>query len=480
MKNSSSARSSKNCESQNCSKFFTAPNIWDIVIVCFVLLAVIAPATSFGIAPHQLLVLANRNEPTSVSIAKSYVRNRNIPRQNLVLLDITSSDGGRYESMTREDFTSQIWDPARIMMSHRDLSHILAWVYSTHIPFRVDANPPVSIHGLTFARNNLPIGSNDISRAEYVSPLFAGPSAPGGPSRPPMGLSVYARQLKARMPIPSMSLGYVGERGNTEAEVRDCLHRSIAADATSPTGAVFFIMQDDIRSKVRRWQIEPVVETLKRVNVSGFITNGVPQNQRGVLGVMMGKANVSPLDIGLFTKGSIGEHLTSFGATFDQPSQTKISRWISAGVSGTAGTVCEPLAIWAKFPHARMYEHYTAGCSLIESFYASVRMPLQTYFVGDPLTAPWKADSSMRVIGITEGGVVQEDTSIDLYIQAPAGVLYSQVQYFLNGKLDGEGERYILKPQALSPGLHTFRAVAYEANPIRNSVSAEVRFRVVE
>jgi uncharacterized protein (TIGR03790 family) len=433
-----------------------------------------------GLAPHEVLVIANRNEPVSVALAQTYIRNRDIPRQNLVFVQIESSRAGEYVSMSRDAFTRDIWDPVQQLISQRDLKHILAWVYSTHIPFRIDTDPPVSLHGLTFVRNRLPTGTNDISRAEYVSPIFLGPSSPNGRAIASMDLSIVAQQLRANMPIPSMSFGFMGARGNTKKEIQDCLARGLRADATSPTGSVFFVQQDDIRSKVRTWQFPSVVETLQARNVIGYITNAIPQSQTGILGVMMGNAIVNPTEMGAFMDGAIGEHLTSFGAMFDHPSQTKISSWISAGASGTAGTVCEPLAIWAKFPHARMYAHYVAGCSLIESFYYSVRMPLQTYFIGDPLATPWKSPARMRIGGVEDGDIVKQETPIDLYIQAMPGLQYAEFHYFINGKLVGEGTNYTLKPQELAAGLHTFRAVAYEAGPIRNSVTAEVRFRIVE
>ncbi|MFU8780622.1 MAG: TIGR03790 family protein [Kiritimatiellia bacterium] len=442
---------------------------------CVLFAYLLSVPSVMAVAPHELLVLANRNEPVSVRIAQAYIQRRQIPRQNLVLLDLAAS--ADYVSMSRASFTREVWMPAQRAISQRRLDHILAWVFSTHIPFRVDHNPPVSLQGLVFVRNELP-GDNAIVRAEYVSPLFAGPAAPQGQVRASHSFAFAAEGLGSQMPIPSMTLGYIGTRGNSEEQILQIIERGKSADGTSPRGVVYFVTQDDIRSRVREWQYGPVAETLRSFRREAVVTNALPQGAAAVIGIMMGAADVDLSGIGSFVPGAMGEHLTSFGATFDQAGQTKVTRWVDAGVTGTAGTVTEPLAIWAKFPHARFYVHYLSGCTLIESYYLSVRTPLQTMFLGDPLVAPWAVAASLRIAGIAEGEVVTDPRSIDLHIQAPFGTQYGRVVYLLNGQIAGEGTSFVLDPASLPPGLHELRAVAYRAGFIQSPVFDVVRFRI--
>ncbi len=443
-----------------------------------VLFSWLGAISAAGLAPHELLVLANRHEPASVRIAQTYIRERSVPRQNLILVSVPPDDAGDYVSISRENYTRQIWEPVQTAIRLRGLEHVLGWVFSTHLPYRVDGDPPVSVQGLTFVRNQLP-SREAIAKAEYESPLFAGPSAPNSGMRLSHSLFPASQVLGAEMPIPSMALGYIGPRGNREEEVLAMLARSRSADASAPSGTVYFVEhEDEIRSRVRAWQFAPVVAMLQRMGVEAVITNKVPVGAPAVLGVMLGAREVDPSSMGVFLPGAVGEHLTSFGATFDLETQTKISRWIAAGVSGTAGTVTEPYAVWAKFPHARFYVHYRSGATLLESFYLSLRTPLQTFLLGDPLTAPWAPAAHLRIGGLEEGEVVAAARSIDIHIQAPRGTHYARFLYLINGRVVGEGTSFVLDPMELPPGLHVLRAVAYRAGHIQSPVFGEVRFQI--
>ena len=91
------------------------------------------------------------------------------------------------------------------------------------------------------------------------------------------------------------------------------------------------------------------------------------------------------------------EHLTSESAKFTSASQTKLTAWLNAGVTASAGTVSEPYANWKKFPSAFYFCHYITGCTVIESFYQSVSSPLQVLFVGEPLAAPWAPRGKVEI-----------------------------------------------------------------------------------
>lgn len=435
-------------------------------------------AVAWGQAPHEVLVVANRREAASVRIAQAYVQQRGIPRQNLVLLSIDPGAEGNYSSIARADYTTQIWEPVQAAVQRRGLEHTLAWVFSTHIPYRVEHDPPVSVQGLTFVRNVLP-SRDAIIKAEYESPLFAGPSAPQGRQRATHGLGVAAQVLGDRMPLPSISLGYMGPRGNSEAEILRMLARSVRADGSAPSGSVYLVTGEDIRARVRTWQFAPVVAALAQMGMEAVVTNVLPQGAAALFGVMVGERTVDPARMGTFVPGAVAEHLTSFGAAFDVEAQTKISRWVAAGVSGTAGTVTEPYAVWAKFPHARLHLHYRVGATLLESFYLSLRSPLQTYVLGDPLTAPWAPPfAQLGIAGVTEGEHITAPRTIDLHIRAPKGTQFARFVYLVNGQLAGEGPSFTLDPADVPPGLHVLRAVAYRAGALGHSVHGEVRFRI--
>ncbi len=447
------------------------------IVYCVLLSLLWGALNVFGLGAHELLVIANRNDPVSVRIARHYMHQRHVPRQNLVLLNILPDDDGNYLSIGRDAFTKQIWEPVCRAISQRNLEHVLAWVFSTHIPFRVDSSPPVSVQGLVFVRNRN-LSHDEIARAVYASPLFVGPSRPDDVLLPPRSIQIAAKSLRDDMPIPAMALGYIGPRGNTESEVMEMLEKSIAADTSSPSGSVFFVTGNDIRAQAREWQFHRVQDQLQKMGMDAVITNQLPRRAESILGIMMGTRHVEPDQIGNFIPGAVAEHLTSYGAFFDNPSQTKISRWIAAGATGTAGTVTEPYAVWAKFLHARFYMHYRSGYSLLESYYLSLRHPLQSFLIGDPLMRPWAPQARLQIAGLRNQEMLRTPREIRVDITAPAGVRYDRVVYLINGLIAGEGRQFRLDPATLEPGLYELRAVGYRAGLVSTPISDMVQFQI--
>jgi len=111
----------------------------------------------FALGPHEILVLAHGSEPDSIEVAKAYARMRHVPDANVVVLHMPAWRSGQAPVIRPEDFTRLIWGPATQAAKARGIDdHILAWVYSTHFPIRIDSQPPVSLQGLTFMRNHMP------------------------------------------------------------------------------------------------------------------------------------------------------------------------------------------------------------------------------------------------------------------------------------------------------------------------------------
>ncbi len=440
------------------------------------LAALTLPSAALG--PHELLVLANAREPESLSVAETYMRWRDIPLVNLITLDLGPDHPAPLIEMSPESFTTDIWDPVQRIMRARGIDrHILAWAYSTHFPFRITSSPPVSLQGLTFVRNRLP-SADRINDGSYVSPLFIGPDGPGRNSYGPQSFDSAVLLLRAEMPLPNMTLGYTGPNGNTTGDVLAMLKRGVAADATHPTGTVYFVTREDIRSKAREWQYASAAAGLRRLGISAVVTHTMPTHSDSILGLMTGTATVDTPAAGHFLPGAMAEHLTSFAAVFDQPSQTKLSHWIAAGATGSAGTVVEPLAYWSKFPHARFFNHYRMGCTMIESFYQAVQSPLQLMIVGEPLASPWAVTASLQIKGIEAGELLDGPRRIDLHIQAAPGTYYSRFVYLVNGRIAGEGTTFTLQPDGMPKGSNTLRAIAYQAGFVRQQVYGTVSFLV--
>lgn len=435
------------------------------------MLAVAGQALALG--PHEVLVLANGKSEDSIEVAREYARLRNIPEINILRLNLPWASAAVPLAITPAEFSANIWEPAIREIKNRGIGdHILAWAYSVDFPTTIAFDPELSIQGLTFLRNKLP-DPESVKKGVYSSPLFAGPENPKGKKLSAQTFDVFSSWLGDEMPLPSMMLGYTGVRGNGKDVVLKCLQSGAASDGTAPQGTVYFITGEDIRATTRAWQFSEVVKELRILNVAAVITNALPSGGQKIIGLMCGTAWVKPEEgTNVFLPGSMAEHFTSFAGAFGSADQSKLTAWIQAGASASAGTVTEPFSIWTKVPSARFFPLYAAGCSMIESFYQSIRCPLQVLLVGDPLARPWAEKCDLVITGLSKeevGGVVK----IGAEVPGARKGSYRKFMFMLDGKVVGNDKLLELDTAALAEGVHLIRAVAYKTGVVRNQAFAE-------
>ncbi|MDL2275029.1 TIGR03790 family protein [Desulfosarcina sp. OttesenSCG-928-G10] len=77
-----------------------------------VLVFLLLPCTAAALSPEDVLVVANQQVPEGVELARYYMRQRNIPAENLLLLDAPVT-----ESCSRKDYEHRIAHPARIHLA---------------------------------------------------------------------------------------------------------------------------------------------------------------------------------------------------------------------------------------------------------------------------------------------------------------------------------------------------------------------------
>jgi hypothetical protein len=188
---------------------------------------------------------------------------------------------------------------------------------------------------------------------------------------------------------------------------------------------------------------------------------------------MMGAADVDPGKDNRYLPGSMAEHLTSAAGDFQSPGQTKMSVWIEAGAAGTAGTVVEPMSAWPKFPGARFFVHYANGCSLMESFFQSIRCPLQILLIGEPLARPWATTNvALEVKGLNDESV-SGILSLRAEVKSMPGQNYRRFLYLLDGRTIGRERELSLDVSKIGAGNHKLRAVAYSTGLVKNQVFVE-------
>jgi len=429
-----------------------------ILLAAIVLLA--SPAEALG--PHEIVLLVNRASEDSVAVAAEYAALRKVPERNIIRLELSEDPP---VAISRKRFVERIWLPVVKTVRARDLDRqVLAWVYSAGFPTAVKASPRLSITGITFLSNRVP-DRGVVKNAAYVSPLFAGPDGLLEGAHFPQTLDVYREWLGADMPVPSMMLGYIGPHGNTRNEVLEALRRGAGSDATAPTGTVFFVTNDDVRSRCREWQFAGAVSELKALGCEAAVTGEFPSG-REIIGLLSGTAWTYPGGRNTYLPGAMAEHLTSAAGNFNDGNQTKASAWLKAGATASAGTVTEPYSRWQKFPHARFFVHYRAGCGVLESFYQSIQAPLEILLLGDPLACPWAPETDLQLDGLGDGPL-SGSVTVRATVDCDPMYQFRRLITLLDGKQVGTDNPLVLDTRRYADGPHTLRFVAYSRGFVR-------------
>lgn len=273
-------------------------------------------------------------------------------------------------------------------------------------------------------------------------------------------------------------LAYTGTYGNSVPEVKNYLAAARASDGTQPDGTVYLLVNNDVRSRTRQpLFLETVTELERRGRHAGILTRGqgqqdgiLPQGKEDVIGAVVGAKSYKWQSSGSrLLPGAIAESLTSYGAKFNSPSQTKLTELLRYGAAGSSGAVAEPFSIQAKFPLPLLHVHYADGSSLAEAFYQSVQAPYQLLIVGDPLARPYARFAS---IGLTSpdpdtswSGVVTLQPKV---VPAPERPI-AQLELWVDGQLLAYAlpdASFTWDTRSWDDGFHELRLVAQEADPV--------------
>jgi len=422
--------------------------------------------------PHQVAVLVNENSQDSKKAANVFTGLHGVPGVNVVYLDLPDSIVSGRAECSPEEFKQLIYDPAVKTLEERGLSdQVLAWVYSVDFPIRIVTSPndrqQMSIMGLTFLRGEVP-ALDAIEKGQVISPLFAGPIKEGGPKLPPRTLDIWKGGIKEKMPLPSMMLGYIGEKGTDMDTVLRSIVNGVRAPQSGKNPRILLVKTDDEkRSGPREWQFSDVKAELAMRGGSVVITTNQTPGQTNLMGVMIGAENVKPSDFGTFAPGAMAEHFTSWSAEF-QKRQSKCTEWLEAGATVTAGMVTEPYNAWVKFPHARFYSHYASGCTALESFYQSILSPVQVLLLGDPLSQIVTLPVQIRPVGLSKEISSEIDSAFVAEAKSPV-----PLPVLISALLDGrqikpaEGNSLIELPfKKMGDGYHQVRLIAQIASPV--------------
>jgi hypothetical protein len=479
-----------------------------LLVACLLVACGWAVAAQAGGGPENMFLVVNSSSPDSLAVANAYATLRGMPPINVLMLPWQQST----ESVNCDTFRSDLLAPVLEAIDARRLApQINCVVYSSDFPWRIDFAtempaalagkemfkfPSGSLTGMTMLYAAVRSGQGpvwlDPESNRYWRPLDADgvpQSTDGFRGWHRYGSRGELLKEGGNRYLLSVMLGVTAGRGNSVPEIIRGLESSAAADGTKPPGTIYFVTNDDVRTKTRSPAFPPIVRALQDLGVRAEVVTGVlPSGRRDVAGLMTGAADFDwAASESTILPGAICENLTSYGGIFTASAgQTPLSAFIRAGAAGSSGTVIEPYALQAKFPHAAIQLHYARGATLAEAFYQSVHSPYQLLVVGDPLCRPWAEIPTVDVVMARGGEVVANDAPLSgQYELLPRAVVSGRKPpradadtgpiedfvLFVDGVQLARcrpGERLPLDTAQLADGYHELRVVATESSSVQS------------
>jgi uncharacterized protein (TIGR03790 family) len=220
------------------------------------------------------------------------------------------------------------------------------------------------------------------------------------------------------------------------ADAKVTVDQGVAGDSTFPIQPVMLAKSTDRLRNIRYLQFDNAefdsrllgLNKLVRTNCSNPAELGyIGGYQNGMGGFQLGETR--------FVPGAVADDLTSFGGRLFVPNdQTTLLAFLTAGASGSYGTVVEPCAYKEKFPSPMVFFYQARGFSLAEAYYQSVSYPYQGLMAGEPLTSPFSEPVSGDWSGLAEGTIIQGNTNLSLSFVSDQDRPMQQVDLFVDGK----------------------------------------------
>ncbi len=312
-----------------------------------------------AIKPEQVVVIVNKQDANSLTVGDYYLNARNIPKKNLIILDIPSAEAvisSEQFKPLREKIYANIGDEIQVI--------VIAWSK----PYAVGCNSITSAMTLGYEQE----------QCEKLCSL--GVKNPYYNSRSRNPRKDFNMRLSILLPADSVELAKnVIDRG------------VISAFKLNKATGYFLKTSDDLRSKPRESFFPKDLTKIesKQLYIRTIKADSI-KHKKDIMFYFTGVVSVPYLETLHFMPGAVADHLTSWGGVLYDGGQMSILKWLEAGATGSYGSVSEPCNYWQKFPNpAVMISRYLAGETLIESYWKSVFWPTQGLFIGEPLAAPY-------------------------------------------------------------------------------------------
>ncbi len=336
------------------------------------------PLVEIGVTQdsRRVLVVYNANSDSGKEIADYYVMRRHIPSNNVLRLNC-----GATEDIGQTDFLRDILAPIRLKVKN-SAAQIDFIVLTKGVPIRMD------VMGYAVdawvAAMDLPITPikelTDEGMAKSLNPYFS--------KDEPFSSKKFGFYLVTRLD------------GYTVSDCKDLVDHSLLAkpekgpfllDESNNRGSAGYIeMQDCLTAAAKSLKAKGFDATDE--NTEKFIAPSERLAGYASWGSNDGSFKLDTYKQLRFKPGALAETFVSTsGRTFNATTggQSLIADLIANGVTGVKGYVSEPYT----FALARteiLFDRYTGGRNLAESFYAASRfLKWKDVVIGDPLCSPY-------------------------------------------------------------------------------------------
>ena len=326
----------------------------------------------------HVMVVINMASLESRSIGGYYRLKRNIPKENVVTVDLSQT-----ETVSKDEFTYALLKPVQkaVKASKTRIDYI---VLTKGVPIRIgDGGGPSTDAYLAVMNRDMP-GIGKLTEEEIRKSM-----------NPYFGKKEHFDSTKFNMFLVTRLDGYTIE------DAKALVDHSLAA---KPVAGPFYMDEAGNRTTGGYGELQGTMATaaglLRKAGKEAVVENSAVYGDpgRAVMGYITwgsndGKFNLKVYRGVKFLPGALCETFVSTSArTFKRTTggQSLIADLISSGVTGVKGYVSEPYTFALARPDI-LFDRYVAGYNLAESFYmASPVVKWKDLVVGDPLCNPYK------------------------------------------------------------------------------------------
>lgn len=311
-----------------------------------------------GLRARDIAVVINDADSASIEVGRYYAKQRGIAAEHVIHVRFPVDQ----PVMTFPD-----WQRVQAVLEAKVGPDVQAYALAWTLPFRVECMSVTTAFAFGFDPGSY---CAEGCQTTKPSPYFNSRS------------SAPFTDFQIR---PAMLLA-----GDNVESVKRMIDRGVRSDDAWPVGKAYLVNTSDRSRSVRAESYQRVRAALGPAYPIEQVDADALEGKGDVMFEFTGIAKVASIASNSYMDGAIADNLTSFGGYLIGSDQTNALEWLSAGATGSYGTVTEPCNFRQKFPEVGVImAHYLSGETLVEAYWKSVLMPGQGVFVGDPLAHPF-------------------------------------------------------------------------------------------